>query len=132
MYTVYVLQSDKRSIYVGLTDNIEYRLQQHRTGQSRASAGLCVDPSKLRLVHTWTGLTLEEASKLERWAQQRRFMLFKLIKQFPKVTPGFKLEWQDKALGRNYDFMLKNKLEKGAAVEAAKERGLDKLLDDEF
>ena len=58
---LYVLFCDQRTFYVGITDNIERRLNQHRNGESFYTKKF----SDLRLVYTEKFTKRKEAEKRE-------------------------------------------------------------------
>ena len=60
-YRVYVLQNPKGRFYVGLTDDLARRLQQHDDGESQWTRGR----SPWRAVWQTAILSLTEARKLE-------------------------------------------------------------------
>jgi len=64
MYYVYILQSVKtKSLYKGLTDNIERRLNQHYAGQVISTK----DKLPLALIHVELCSSRTDARKLEKY-----------------------------------------------------------------
>ena len=60
-YRVYVLQNPKGKFYVGLSENIPTRVQQHNTGLSRSTRGR----GPWRVVWQSDGMNLANARQLE-------------------------------------------------------------------
>ncbi|HEY4506112.1 MAG TPA: GIY-YIG nuclease family protein [Candidatus Paceibacterota bacterium] len=48
MYTVYVLRDSMGRLYKGLTNNLQRRLQEHRSGQTKSTSHM----GDLRVVYT--------------------------------------------------------------------------------
>ena len=68
MYAVYILKSLKGRYYIGTTNDIYRRLQQHNSGQSNSTA-----PYKpWEVVRTEKYLTLSEARKRERTLKSKK------------------------------------------------------------
>ena len=60
-YRVYVIQNRERKFYIGVSDDIARRLEQHNTGQSRWTKGR----GPWRMIWQSEELSLSEARKLE-------------------------------------------------------------------
>ena len=79
MYCVYILQSETNGrYYIGHTNNIERRLQQHNTGKVRATANM----RPWQVVYTEPYDDGMLARKRERWlkAQKSRRLLEEVVK----------------------------------------------------
>ncbi len=77
MYTVYVLKDDKGKIYKGVTNNIERRLKEHKSGYTLTTSKMtnCI------IVYTETYDTFDKARKREvylKTAAGRRFLREKI------------------------------------------------------
>ena len=64
----YVLEN-RLGYYVGLTNNIPRRFQQHTNGECTGSSSLGL-PEDLRIVHIWTSQRYSLSSKLERFVHK--------------------------------------------------------------
>ena len=60
-YRVYVIKNCQRKFYIGVSDDVARRLEQHNTGQSRWTKGR----GPWAIVWQSQGLSLTEARKLE-------------------------------------------------------------------
>ncbi len=77
MYTVYVLQDEKRKNYKGMTNNLERRLYEHNQGHTKTTQKM----NNLKVVYQEKYDTFEEARKRELYlksAAGRRFLKNKL------------------------------------------------------
>ena len=61
MYRVYVIQNNHGTFYIGVSENVSLRLEQHNAGRSRWTR----NKGPWRLVWTSDGLSLSQARKLE-------------------------------------------------------------------
>jgi len=64
MFTVYILRTNKNTLYIGQTNNLEKRLAEHRAKSTRASKYIRSFES-LELVYTENYSTRSEAMKRE-------------------------------------------------------------------
>ena len=75
MWFVYLLLCDQETFYVGITDNIERRLKQHRNKESFYTKKF----SELELVYCERYKTKNETAKRERqikgWTRRKKQML---------------------------------------------------------
>lgn len=109
VYAVYVLESDQRKLYVGMTSDVTRRIAQHQKGEGAQSRKLCKDPSAYRVLRVWLGLSMEDAARLEAFMQtrtERQARMF--VKKFEELLPEFRSLWEHRKLGDNYTY-LKNK-----------------------
>ena len=73
MYTVYVLQSNKKNFYKGMTKNIERRLREHRLGHTKTTSRM----KDLKLVYKEEYDNFRDARAREKYfktAAGRRFL----------------------------------------------------------
>lgn len=77
MWTVYLLLCDQKIIYIGLTDNFERRLGEHKSKTSRFTKQF----SDLRIIHREDFSTESEAAKREKeikgWSRKKKWALIK-------------------------------------------------------
>lgn len=77
MWTVYLLLCDQKIIYTGITNNLEHRLRQHRTGNSTFTRQF----SDLELIYREDYSTETEATKREKeikgWSRKKKLLLIK-------------------------------------------------------
>jgi len=77
-FWMYILECADGSYYVGHTDNLEYRLQQHHSGEASAYTR-CRRP--LRLAYSQDFATREQAFAAERqikgWTRQKKAALIR-------------------------------------------------------
>lgn len=66
-YSVYVIRNANSAVYVGLTTNLRRRLNKHRTGKSKATAGGNLD---WELLHKWKVPNFTSMTRLERYLQR--------------------------------------------------------------
>lgn len=87
MPVVYILQSQKRKLYyIGSTNNLQKRLNQHNSGRVRSTKSLL----PLKLVLTESYKTYSEARKVESKLKRlkRKDYIDKIIKEgYIKVKP---------------------------------------------
>ena len=77
MYTVYVLKDELGRFYKGMTKDLDRRLHEHRSGQTKTTAKM----NNLVIVYTESCTTFEKARKRELYlksAAGRRFLKIKL------------------------------------------------------
>lgn len=79
MYTVYVLSNKDGKLYKGLTNNMQRRLYEHRSGKTKTTSRM----RELQIVYTETFSDFGEARKREiyfKTAAGRRFLKTKISK----------------------------------------------------
>jgi len=72
-YIVYVLKDEKGNFYKGVTNNLERRIKQHISGQTRSTRNM----KNIRVVYTETFKEFENARKRELYfksAAGRKFL----------------------------------------------------------
>jgi putative endonuclease len=76
-YRVYVIQNRKGQLYIGLSDDVGRRVEQHNTGQSRWTKGR----GPWTIVWQSDELSLSEARKLENRLKRQKggYGLFHLV-----------------------------------------------------
>ena len=77
MYTVYVLKSENEKLYKGVTNNLNRRMREHKSGHAITTAKM----KKVALVYQEKYKTFEEARKRELYlksAAGRRFLKNKI------------------------------------------------------
>jgi len=77
MYTVYVLKDKNSRLYKGVTNNLERRLREHRSGQTVTTAKM----SEFEVVYTELFETFQEARAREKYFKTsagRRFLKSKV------------------------------------------------------
>jgi putative endonuclease len=76
-YYVYILASETRELYIGVTNNLERRLAEHRSGYSSKSYSLL--HGTRRLVHFESTpnvlAAIQREKQLKRWNRQRKLAL---------------------------------------------------------
>jgi len=81
-YFVYILRCNDNSLYVGCTNNLEKRLQQHNESKSGAHYTKIRRPVMLSYSESYS--TLKEAryreAELKRWKREEKLNLIKLRK----------------------------------------------------
>lgn len=87
-FYVYILASDTRELYVGITNNLPRRIAEHREGHDPYGR---VFPHLPRLVHVETAgqarTAIEREQQLKRWSRRRKLALIE------RGNP----EWEDLA-----------------------------------
>ena len=82
MYYVYVLRTSKGTLYVGQTNNLEKRMEEHRSRSTKSSKYVRSFPS-FELVHKEEFSTRNEAMKREyeikQWPKTKKETLIKKI-----------------------------------------------------
>jgi putative endonuclease len=91
-YFVYILASESRELYVGVTNDLERRLAEHRSGW---------DPDSYSSRHQTTCLvyyemTADVASAIRREKRLKRLSRMRKVRLIERTNP----EWQDLAGGR--------------------------------
>jgi putative endonuclease len=86
-YSVYILASRSRSLYIGETNNLARRLYQHRSGQVHTTAKYRVR----RLVHVETTTDVQAAIRREK--QLKGWLRFRKVALIESVNPA----WDDLA-----------------------------------
>ena len=80
-YHVYILASDSRELYVGVTGNLAQRIQQHRTGSS--PTGYTAGHHTHRLVYCEATRDVRTAirreKQLKRWTRLRKLALIETL-----------------------------------------------------
>jgi len=86
-YFVYILRTSSNTLYIGQTNNLEKRLKEHQTKNSK-SAKYTRYFSSLELVYSETFASRKEAVhrevELKKWPRSQKDGLIK--EQFPKTT----------------------------------------------
>jgi putative endonuclease len=78
MYTVYILKDESGKLYKGLTNNLQRRLKEHRSGHTITTSRM----GQLEIVYTEEFQTFAEARAREKYfktAAGRRFLKTKNI-----------------------------------------------------
>ena len=79
-YTVYILRTSSNTLYIGQTNNLEKRLEEHHNGNSK-SARYIRYFSSFKLAYSETFPTRVEAMKrewqLKRWTKRKKEALIK-------------------------------------------------------
>ncbi len=87
-YFVYIMSSHRRTLYIGVTNNLAQRVHQHK---SRSAPGFTSKYGVTRLVYAESCGSVEDA--LEREKQLKRWRREKKIKLVMTINP----EWNDLA-----------------------------------
>lgn len=77
MFTVYILRDISGKVYKGMTNNLDRRLKEHRSGHAATTSRM----KKFSVVYTENYETFDEARKRELYlksAAGRRFLKIKL------------------------------------------------------
>ena len=86
-YLVYILECANKALYTGITNNLERRLEQHRSGKGGRYTSY--NPGK-RIRYQEKCETRSEATKREiqikRWSRTKKLALIKGDKGFLKVA----------------------------------------------
>lgn len=77
MFHVYVLETDSKKLYVGVTRDLQHRLLAHKDGKCITTTKLGV--KNLVLLHAWAVPDFVNASKLERFLHSLTDMSIKLL-----------------------------------------------------
>ena len=76
MYYVYLLECADKSIYTGITNDLEHRLKQHRAGSAskytRAKKALRIMYSEK---HANRGAALQREAQIKHWPRQKKLDL---------------------------------------------------------
>jgi putative endonuclease len=67
-YRVYVLQNPAARFYIGLSENLPHRLEQHNAGESRWTRGR----GPWKLIWQSASMSLSDARKLERLLKRQK------------------------------------------------------------
>lgn len=90
MFTLYILHGLKDHLYVGVTNNLDKRLQRHKRGDG---AEFTKRNKTYNVVHTESYLTLVEARRRELqikgWCREKKENLIKFGKPVVKKKPDF-------------------------------------------
>jgi len=88
-YFVYVLASETRELYIGVTKNLERRLAEHRSGYDPESYSLRHSTTRLVYFETTTDVSsaIRREKRLKRLSRRRKLLLIE------KINP----EWRDLA-----------------------------------
>ena len=65
MISVYVLEDRFGSMYIGISRNLEKRLQRHKKGECKTTSKL--HTSSLKIIHSWEAPSFSLASRFERY-----------------------------------------------------------------
>jgi putative endonuclease len=90
-YFVYILASETRELYIGVTNNLERRLAEHRSGYDPASYS--VRHGTTRLVHF--EMTTDASSAIRREKRLKWLSRMRKMRLIEKVNP----DWRDLAAG---------------------------------
>lgn len=75
-YYVYILASKSRTLYIGVTNNLEVRIRQHRNG---TFGGFTSEYKIHRLVYyerfTWIHSAIAREKQLKRWRREKKVWL---------------------------------------------------------
>ncbi|MCX5782087.1 MAG: GIY-YIG nuclease family protein [Elusimicrobia bacterium] len=86
MWYVYLIECENRSLYTGITDNLERRFQEHKIGKG-AKYTRIYRPLKLVYFeeHKDKGSALSRESQIKKWTKQKKLALinkdFELLKK---------------------------------------------------
>jgi putative endonuclease len=93
---VYILASKSRTLYIGVTNNLEARIRQHRSG---AFGGFTSDYNVHRLVYyerfTWVQMAIGREKQLKRWRREKKVFL---IERENPTWEDLSAEWGKPAL----------------------------------
>jgi putative endonuclease len=96
LYYVYILASKSRTLYIGVTNNLEARIRQHRSG---AFGGFTSDYNVHRLVYyerfTWVQMAIGREKQLKRWRREKKVFL---IERENPTWEDLSAEWGKPAL----------------------------------
>ena len=83
-YTVYVIQSQNKRYYTGITENMEKRLREHNEGKSKWTKRF----KDWKLVYKEEYKTLSEALKREKFIKNQKggIGFFKIIKKVKQIN----------------------------------------------
>ncbi len=75
-YYVYILASKSRTLYIGVTNDLDVRMRQHRSG---AFGGFTADYKIHRLgyyeIFTWIQAAIAREKQLKRWRREKKVRL---------------------------------------------------------
>ena len=77
---VYILASINRTLYIGITNNIQRRLCEHRTGTYGGMFSKKYKTQKLVYIETYTdvSLALAREKQLKRWRREKKVALIEI------------------------------------------------------
>ncbi len=95
-YYVYILASKSRTLYIGITGNLELRVRQHRTG---ALGGFTLQYKVHRLVYyeqfKWVQAAIRREKQLKRWRREKKIAL---IERENPTWEDLSAEWRELAV----------------------------------
>ena len=78
-YFVYILASKSRTLYIGITNNLEIRIREHRNG---TYGGFTSDYNVHRLVYyeqfQWVDAAISREQQLKRWRREKKVTLIEI------------------------------------------------------
>jgi putative endonuclease len=90
-YYVYILASKSRTIYIGITSDLETRIREHRSG---IYGGFTSDYKVHRLVYyeqfTWAQAAISREKQLKRWRREKKVAL---IERDNPTWEDLSVEW---------------------------------------
>jgi len=90
-YFVYILASETRELYVGVTNNLERRLAEHRSGYDPGSYSVRHSTSRL----VYFEMTTDVSAAIRREKRLKRLSRMRKLRLIEKVNP----DWRDLASG---------------------------------
>lgn len=91
IYFVYILASESRELYIGVTNNLERRLSEHRNGSSHSSYSSRHRTTLL----VYYEMTADVTSAIRREKRLKRLNRVRKIRLIEKANP----DWLDLACG---------------------------------
>jgi putative endonuclease len=89
MYNVYIIKNNRNRLYIGVTDNLKHRLQDHNTGKG---AAFTKNKASFRYVFIEDHDTLKEARQREiqikKWRRDKKEMLIRKYNLGQKTKIG--------------------------------------------
>jgi putative endonuclease len=85
-YFVYILASESRELYIGVTNDLERRLAEHRLGVDPASYSSRHQTVKL----VYYELTMDMISAIRREKRLKRLSRLRKVRLIEKMNPGWK------------------------------------------
>ena len=76
---VYILECADRTLYTGITNNLDRRLAEHQEGMSKTAYTHSRRPVVLKYVEAFTdyGLAIEWEKRIKRWSASKKWALIK-------------------------------------------------------
>ncbi len=97
-YYVYILASKSRTLYIGITSDLETRVREHRSG---IYGGFTADYKVNRLVYyerfSWVQAAISREKQLKNWRRDKKIML---IERENPTWEDLSAEWREPAILR--------------------------------